>query len=711
MAFWRGILVLILVGAACGSEGSKKGGGGPGEGALSLPDYEDGLISVPLHGQVRVEVRLDRSRAGDQGEIRLEIGGELPPGVLLAGNEAPRLAAGEEALDLYFLANEEVESLDAPVELELRAEGARYDAAIPFSLQVSALVTSREDSGQGSLRQLVESAPRIRENPTIRFAPWVFSAEGAPHVIELASPIAITESLAIEGPLGEEEPLVVLDGLENSQLIHVGSEEMASDRRTAEVRLRGLQFHKGFSDFLGGCVVNYLDLTVEDAVFTECRAIASDGMDGGGGGIYSHNDSSLRILRSRFVENGGGSGAGLAAFEAFVEISESEFRGNAAEFISGAILVYDSRLEIRDTKIVDNRASASGALGVAGGVLEIERTAFEGNRAEGAGGAILLDDYDGSPALAAISAGIFRNNVSHGDGGAIFLEDAEIELTNCTFVENEALAPDEASTEIDHRGGAIAALKASVDVKGSLFRGNHAGRGGAVFVKGGPLRMESSSVIENTATGWAGGIDLDDSQEAHVLNSTVANNEALLAGGIYVHFKTEAAIRFTTITGNVATGVGDEDGSTTRPGPVGGLALANATLEMAATIIAANEATGDLTNDIWIEPDGANTATFETKGYNFVGDVAGSGKLLEPIPLLRADRSDLSGMGASALDPELEELQEMADLVWAAPPRASSPVVDHIPKTDCHALTEVDQRGASRPVGEACDIGAVERSE
>lgn len=723
-------LVLIL-GVACGSEGGPSGkrdvdgtggsgGGGsggddPGGKFLALPGYEERPISVPLRGQVEVEIRLHRERAGNAGEIHLTLEGNLPEGVLFGGREL-RIEEGEDSAFLSFGAGNDVKALDEPVRLTLRATGENLEEELSFELQVSAMVTTLEDTGSGSLRDVVESASKISENPTITFAPWIFTAEDAPHVIELESPIVVESSLTIAGPESEDEPLVILDGKGITRILQLGTEESILEGRVEKVKVFHLGFTDGYTDPMepgGACILSLFELEVDSSHFRGCIAADEEHRSSAGGAILAFQ-SKLEIKKSRFFQNEASSAGAVAVAAAPLVVSESVFEKNVArQNFGGAIGVSRAKLEVRDgSKFIENRARAGGAIEIGSSSRgEIIDSEFAGNQAESAvGGAILLSDHG----QLTIQGSQFRENEARGHGGAIMSGGSELVVEDSIFEGNQAKALEEMSEETDHCGGAIAGSESHLEIRGSLFRKNHAGRGGAIFIKGGTVRVESSSIVENTALGWAGGIDFDDARESLLLNSTIAKNEALLAGGVYVHFESEVSILFSTIVRNRATGIEDEDGSTTRPGPVGGIALANATLTMGATIVAENEATGDLTNDFWMEPDrGANVAEFTSLGYNLVGDVAGSAKLLSPTPLLRADRSDQSGDGEGdgALDPQLEALQEVKKRFWIALPQASSPVLDRVPATECREVTEVDQLETPRPVGDRCDIGAVERGE
>lgn len=740
-----GILGLFLL--ACGSEsggggGGRAGGGSGGDGAsggtggaggaggveagaaLSLPGHEGETIAVPLHGHVGVRVRVD-SRRAVAGPLRILLEGELPPGVWAGttADAAPgsfeglELEGGEEEAVLYFHAGADVETLDDAVDLRLRGSGEGWEEVLAARLQVSALVTTTRDEGPGSLRDMIESAPAIQERPTIGFAPWIFSSREGAHHITLQSSLRITESLTIRGPLHDDRPLVAIDGGERIRLVEVGTEEMVAAGETLDVRLVGLRFQNGkVVGAGGGCVLNHLPLRLEEVVFAGCRAETGgpDMYEGMGGGLLgAWPKGSVEIIGSRFEGNRARRGA-AAFLNAKVVIEDTSFVENEAEFIGGALSIgTQEEVSIAVSHFIRNAARVGGALVFDGDSLIVNDSHFIGNAAVredgGGGGAIYLET--GPDDTVYILDSIFQNNAGKPKGGAILNSRARLLVERSQFLENEAHAV--IGDTKPSLGGAIS-TKSEGDnliVRDTVFKGNQAGRGGALHVDG-KLLMERCSVIENVSEGWAGGIDLVAAANATIENSTIAGNEALVVGGLYVHDGANAELTYVTITGNRATGAGNEDGSLDRPGPVGGLALANAELKMGRCIVAGNEATGDTTRDIWVEPRIDRVATFESKGYNLVGDTHGSAKLLAPNPLLRPEAGDLAGnqtAPAGVLDPRLEALREVAPRAWVAMPREASDAIDRIPAAQCASASQLDQREARRPSGEGCDAGAVER--
>lgn len=177
------------------------------------------------------------------GEITLELSDALPKGLgVHAERETPpesglrmTLPPDETSVTLQFNTAREVQALNAPHPLPLIAAGEKGSIEAEAAIEVPAVVTSYEDSPDGSLRDLIESAPALRTNPTIRFASWVF-LEGTSPFIALASEVAITDDPKIEGPLPEGEAIVSLDA---------GGLHRVSQDRWRKGRDRGIILYSG----------------------------------------------------------------------------------------------------------------------------------------------------------------------------------------------------------------------------------------------------------------------------------------------------------------------------------------------------------------------------------------------------------------------------------------------------------------------------------
>ena len=256
----------------------------------------------------------------------------------------------------------------------------------------------------------------------------------------------------------------------------------------------------------------------------------------------------------------------------------------------------------------------------------------------------------------------------NGAGG--ILNYGHLTLENCVVRDNWAR----------HGGGILnrGALRA-VD---STFTGNVAhgariiaqscGAGGAIKHNGSTLEMVNCTVSGNTAATNGGGVHVACDSRAVLTNCTLSGNTS--EGGGAATVKGQLELIHCTVTDNTAANADN-----------GGGIFVRGILSYTNTLIAGNHPGGDCTAERNLggsQPGG----TIGTNVSNLVGDggcEAGySGDALLDV---------LADNGGNTLTHNL---------------LAGSPAVDAIPADNC--LVETDQRGQSRPQGEACDIGALE---
>jgi hypothetical protein len=202
--------------------------------------------------------------------------------------------------------------------------------------------------------------------------------------------------------------------------------------------------------------------------------------------------------------------------------------------------------------------------------------------------------------------------------------------------------------------------------------GGGSGGGIASLCGGGNNFISGSTIANNVAARWGGGLIVNDGHTV-IENSTISGNEAnfpdaglgggaLFVGGAFPVVE----IRFSTIANNRALGSG------------GILGASSGRVEAYATLFqgnAGNACTGGVTSL------GYNMSSDASCGFSQVGDANSTDAKLAPL----ADLDGPTPMHAL---------------------RATSPAVDRIPASACTAT--VDQDGVARPQHHACDVGAYE---
>ena len=278
-----------------------------------------------------------------------------------------------------------------------------------------------------------------------------------------------------------------------------------------------------------------------------------------------------------------------------------------------------------------------------------------------------------------IEDSIFTANSSD-YGGAIYSR-GNLAISDSEFRNNSALS----GAAVDQDGG-------SISVKNSVFKGNVASEvGGAIFHGGwtlsGNLQITDSLFVDN-ASGSNGGAIIA-SGIMRISQSAFVANTAGDGGAIHGAFAENMYIDNSTFTENSARGSG-------------GAILASGSATLSHLTIAKNraEAGGGLQVSSWSSSDQVNLRN-SIVALNIGGDC--HGLLNQDIGNLVQDGSCLA---TNSGNPSFGELVEPNDGSTPYLPLAiGSVAIDAAHAAYC---TATDQRGVSRPQGEACDIGAFE---
>jgi hypothetical protein len=258
-----------------------------------------------------------------------------------------------------------------------------------------------------------------------------------------------------------------------------------------------------------------------------------------------------------------------------------------------------------------------------------------------------------------ITKGQLVNNHSIINAGAI-VNYGQLVLTDSTLANNQAV----------NGGGGIYNDGGTVEVTGSLLAGNKVtgptSQGGAIANNAGSIILNRVALINNSAIGSGGGIYSIDSLT--LTNVTLSGNQSTNngGGGIY-QGKGNGSLNFVTAVGN--TGI--FGGGVYNDGNLATLFLQN-------TLLSNN--TGGNCDGV-VSSSGHNLSSDNNCGL-FVqpGDKINTPALLGP----------LANNGG----------QTLTHLLLPGSPAING--------GQCVVGVTVDQRGALRPVGPACDIGAVE---
>ncbi|MEM0964309.1 MAG: choice-of-anchor Q domain-containing protein [Bacteroidota bacterium] len=281
---------------------------------------------------------------------------------------------------------------------------------------------------------------------------------------------------------------------------------------------------------------------------------------------------------------------------------------------------------------------------------------------------------------------VIRDFVSGSQGGAILAESSQLTLGRCQLLRN---------TSTTSNGGGLYALDTNVTIEQSLFQGNTAGGngGGLYFSNNVELVVDASTFIGNEATA-GGGLFLN-SGTVRVQRSTVADNRARTFGGGISTNVSALTLTSLTVTGNTADSDADGTGDGGGISGFSGVTITN-------SVVAGNQ---DLGGDV--APDLAVGDTWTVGPTNFIGDGRGAERAFSPGAPNASGQ--FVGTEAAPLDPLLGTLADNGGETPTRLPLATSPLLD---AGTCDG--NADQRGFQRPADGGgsgpigCDIGAVE---
>lgn len=486
----------------------------------------------------------------------------------------------------------------------------------------------------------------------------------------------------------------------------------------------------------GGLWNNTGTMTVDGSTVSNNTANGTGAQDGGGGifnnaGGDDSGSGTVVVTNSLITGNnasvGSGSGGGiLNNFGGTLEITNTRISGNDARRAGGGIETVgstqvtltvvdlsgnttgpmpgnggglhvsgDGNVDVVNSFVGGNEAAAEGGgLWNNTGVMNISGTSLVGNSALGdeatnGGGAVFNNNGDGlTNGTVNIRLSRIADNVASGDagsGGGIFANTGGTVNVFDTRIE---------SNIANRAGGGIESKDATVNltrvVLGGLgaAQGNDAGanpgNGGGLHVTGAGTTTVVDSLVGYNVASEGGGLWNFNTGTMAVTNSTVSNNRALNpeAGGGGGLFQQPgegngmAMLQFTTVARNTTAGNG---GGISAPGD-------GQTIDAdGGTLIAENSADGMGAN-----ADGLGA----TVGDALVADMAG----LDDLQLF-----------GGRFDGPLDGVGDSGPTITATgihPLQTGGTAIDGGPAT-CLPLIG-DQRGATRPSGDNCDVGAFE---
>lgn len=229
--------------------------------------------------------------------------------------------------------------------------------------------------------------------------------------------------------------------------------------------------------------------------------VLTDGYSGDdyGGAVYVE-ENGVFVMDKGVIRNSktnGKAGGAIIDFKGHVSLFDSRIEYNSADY--GALNSTGSLTVVRSI-LYDNEATIGGAAISAGGAVTIDQSILRYNDAPTAGAVYLTPTAD------------------------VFIKDS-------LFDTNNATAADPAQAQ----GGAILSFANALLIQDSVFYGNGAGSGGAIFAnQAAPqVTITGSDFSSNSAAKAGGAIFIADSSNLDVRDTRFDHNRAENGGGIY----------------------------------------------------------------------------------------------------------------------------------------------------------------------------------
>ncbi|MBF0197542.1 MAG: DNRLRE domain-containing protein [Planctomycetes bacterium] len=384
--------------------------------------------------------------------------------------------------------------------LELRLTAADDDNGLGYDTFLfnvvstgSYIVSSPEDSGPGSLRQMIAD---VEEGGIITFASDITG-------INLMNEIEINKSLTLSDINGGRD--VTISGGMKTRIFKIYQKDVL-----IEVNLKGLTLRDGYNtNKYGGAIYNREKMNL-DACFFINNICEGQGSASYGGAIYHHGDV-LKIADCIFDSNGAihsseaqrSYGGALYARSPVIARASIFTHNQVSSMISettaldtvygGAIaLGHQGDLELIECRVEGNRAhmadkAMGGAISIGGGpvAVRISDTLIADNYAEGAktiyGGAIFMNGRKNKVSSLIIENSTISTNraeslgTSNARGGGLYLKkpsgdqtQVNCKLYNCTIANNQALS----LADFKGDGGGIYAYRGSLNILSTIVDGN-----------------------------------------------------------------------------------------------------------------------------------------------------------------------------------------------------------------------------------------------
>lgn len=288
-------------------------------------------------------------------------------------------------------------------------------------------------------------------------------------------------------------------------------------------------------------VVNQSQVTLRASTVENHTSVATRNS----GAIYVFTQGHLSIEQSTIRANRSLNGGGLQIQTgSTVTITGGRFEGNSAVDIGGAINVSSATLTIDGVTFAGNSATYGGAVSLSRSTVSLSNCVFQDNQAQTLAGALRIHT---EMEVELHNCQFLRNRAIAGNGGAIHSEQNSMQIFDSVFDGNQAVE------------GAAVFMLHPIDalIQNNLVFNNRAASGAGIQASGGRVYLANNTIRHNVASSFGGGLVLTDGAFGEVDSNLVHDNSAGIdGGGIVVQYNATGLLSNNVIRANQTSEAG-----------------------------------------------------------------------------------------------------------------------------------------------------------
>jgi predicted outer membrane repeat protein len=285
---------------------------------------------------------------------------------------------------------------------------------------------------------------------------------------------------------GQEKSSTALEVIET--MAQIVNSTFVSNRKGLYGRCVDPNYDCKYGESIGGAII-----ATNSTVDISQSRFEDNGADYGGA-IVAEQDSIINMIGNVFVSNNANTYGGvLYSISSTIRIEASEFHSNSATILfgGGVLCSSGSTITIEASEFHDNSARFGGVLYSISSTITIEASEFHNNSATTSNGGVL---YSNSSTIRIEASEFHDNSATNKFGGVLYSDDSSsITIEGSEFHDNSA-----------NQGGVLASDCSTITIEGSEFYDNSADFGGVLDSYDSIIIIETSEFYDNNASNTGG---------------------------------------------------------------------------------------------------------------------------------------------------------------------------------------------------------------